>query len=282
MPPAEPVAAPSRRQANSVIATLVVGYIGVYLCRKNFSVAVPLLQDAFGASKQQVGRIASVSTAAYAAGKIFLGPLVDRIGGRAGFLLALGTVALFGGLGGLAPGLFVLGGLYSLNRFAGAGAWGAMMKLTPSWFAPGTLGTAAAVVSVSYVLGGIAAVLLARQIVDAGFGWRVVMGFPAFPLIAILAGCAVVVRQGPLVPAARAQTKAPADAMLRLLLRPQFLVVCAMSLTLTLMRESFNTWSVDFLTSVQEAGKKSVAAAALGSTTFDLAGIVSILGMGYI
>jgi OPA family sugar phosphate sensor protein UhpC-like MFS transporter len=272
-------AEPSRRRSYSVIGALIVGYVGIYLCRKNFAVAVPLLQSAFHANKGAVGRIASVSTLAYALGKLTLGPLVDRVGGRAGFLAALAAVALFGAAGAFAPGLTVLMVAYSLNRFAGAGGWPAMMKLVPTWFPARSTGTVAAALSLSYVLGGIAATLLAREVVALGGSWRAVMGLPSVALLAILGLCALFVRSGPRTPEVKAnvaRSAAPIGALLR---RPQFLLVCALSFTLTLMRETFNTWSVDFLTSIQ-TGQRSVTAAALQSTTFDLAGCVSILGMG--
>jgi sugar phosphate permease len=48
---------------------------------------------------------------------------------------------------------------------------------------------------------------------------------------------------------------------------------------LTLMRESFNTWSVDFLVSIQ-GGTPSMMTAGLQSTGFDIAGGVSILAAG--
>src|SRR5262249_24529400 len=100
---------------------------------------------------------------------------------------------------------------------------------------------------------------------------------------AIAIGCAFVVRRGPLVPEAAAGVERPPllQRVLALLARPQFLIVCAMSFTLTLMRESFNVWSVDYLTTGQ-TGEKSVGLAALGSTPFDIGGYVSILAMGWI
>src|SRR6267142_4975965 len=76
-----------------VLTALGFGYIGVYLCRKNLAVAVPLLQTAFSATKEQVGSIASAGTFAYAIGKLVNGVVVDRIGGRRGFLLSLVAVA---------------------------------------------------------------------------------------------------------------------------------------------------------------------------------------------
>jgi sugar phosphate permease len=265
-----------------VVLVLGLGYIGVYLCRKNLSVAVPLLQQAFGATKAQVGTIASVGTVAYAIGKMVNGLIVDRVGGRRGFLTALVAVALFGATGALAPGIAALAMIYALNRFAGAAGWGAMLKLVPSWFRPSRTGTVVGVLSLSYVAGGILAVLLAREVVRAGYGWRAVMGVPSVFAIGLAVICALFVRQGPLVPAddRREHSGETHRVPLRVLFENrQFLITCVLSLTVTLMRESFNTWSIDFLVSMQR-GTRSVAAASLQSIWFDLAGFVSILFAG--
>jgi MFS transporter, OPA family, glycerol-3-phosphate transporter len=285
---------PSGRAAWTVVAVMIVGYIGIYLCRKNLSVAVPMLQEAFGVDKEAVGRIVSVSNIAYACGKMLNGALVDRIGGRAGFLLALGAVALFGAAGAFAPGLAALTLFYSLNRFMGSAGWGSMLKLMPSWFHPARMATAIGILSLSYVFGGVAATLLASAIVGAGGGWRAVMGLPSLALLLIMGLCLMLVRRGPLHPEPNRQPvpgtetePAAADTISRwsavgsLLVSPQFLVVCALSFTLTLMREAFNTWSVDFLASIQ-GGSKAVARAGLQSVGFDLAGAISIVGMGWL
>jgi sugar phosphate permease len=278
----------SRERAGwGVVAVLAIGYVGVYLCRKNLSVAIPLLQESFGATKEQVGGVASMGTLAYAAGKLVTGPLVDRLGGRRGFLIALAVVALFGVAGAFAPGLAALTLFYGVNRFAGSAAWGAMLKLVPSWFGPARTGTVVGVLSLSYVAGGVLATLFARQVLASGGGWRAVMGVPSSVLVLLTILCVFLVRSGPLE-APRdggADTRGAADKATRrspiaeLLRRPQFLVVCALSFAITLMRESFNTWSVDFLVSIQ-GGTPSVATAALHSIGFDLAGVISILAAG--
>src|SRR4051812_27248522 len=107
-----------------LLSTLVVGYIGVYICRKNFSVANPLIRQAFGLSREQIGEVASYSTLAYMLGKFIFGPVIDRIGGRAAFLMALLGVAVFGAVGGLASSLPMLTVMYSLNRLAGLAGLG--------------------------------------------------------------------------------------------------------------------------------------------------------------
>jgi sugar phosphate permease len=287
-PPA-PAGAPPPAAAASVLGALIVGYVGIYLCRKNLAVAMPLLQDAFHATREEVGRIASAGTLAYAAGKLLTGPIVDRVGGRAGFLAALGLVAALGAASAFAPGLGLLAFCYALGRLAGAAGWGAMVSVLPTWFGPRRRATAMAVLSLSYVAGGIAALLLGRQVVAWGGGWRAVMGVPALALVAILVPCAFVVRRGPVTdavdpdgsPAAAAVPGAAAlgRRVLGLLAQPRFLVVLGLSLGLTLVRESLNTWNVDFLASLQQ-GTGSVARAALQSTGFDLAGGISILAMG--
>jgi OPA family glycerol-3-phosphate transporter-like MFS transporter len=270
------------------LTALGIGYIGVYLCRKNLAVAVPLLQSAFGATKEEVGTIASAGTLAYAIGKLVNGLVVDRIGGRRGFLLSLVAVAVSGAAGALAPGLLGLMLFYSLNRYAGSAAWNAMVKLVPSWFGVARTATAVGALSVSYVAGGVAATLLARQVIAYGGGWRAVMGVPSIVLLTISVLCAAFVRVGP-VAAAPSRDDGPASAIAQeppmraalwaLLRRPQFLVCCGLSLTVTLMRESFNTWNVDFLTSIQ-IGQKSVATAALHSIGFDMSGAIAILATG--
>jgi sugar phosphate permease len=61
--------------------------------------------------------------------------------------------------------------------------------------------------------------------------------------------------------------------------QPRFLLACAVSFDVTLMRESLNVWAVDFLT-VAQGKNASVASAALHSIGFDLAGAVAIIVNG--
>lgn len=64
---------------------MVVGYAGYYVCRSDYSVAIPLLiadLSAHGvardAAKIDLGRIASLAVLGYALGKFVSGPLADR------------------------------------------------------------------------------------------------------------------------------------------------------------------------------------------------------------
>ncbi len=281
MSPAQPT--PDSQRSWLLLGVLVVGYMGVYLCRKNYSVAVPLLQEQFSATKEQVGRIASAGTLAYALGKMFLCPLVDRWGGRNGFLAALTMVAAFGAATALAPSLGMLALVYAFNRFGGSAAWASMIKQIPPWFGPKNLAFALAVLSLSYVFGGAAAIALAGQISNwSGHSWQVVMSAPALLLTGLLALCFWIL---PNDRSAQPHDKSGGAggvswALIGGLVRTRgFWIVAALSFTLTLLRETFNDWTVDYIKTIGGA-QLSTGVAAFLSTPFDLCGAAGILFTG--
>jgi sugar phosphate permease len=268
------------------LGCVVLGYIGIYLCRKNLSVAQPLIQKEFGLTKAQIGLIASCGTVTYAIGKIVFGPIIDKFGGRICFLCALGAVCLFGGLEAFAVSGPMLGFLFSTNRLFGSAGWGAMAKQVPDWFPQRHMAMAMAVLSLSFVFGGVLALLLAGQIAAiSGDQWRAVIGFPALILLGILLICWFVLPRGTAAsvePGGREEKRGFRFAQIVELTRiPQFWIVCGLSFVLTITRETFNVWTVDFI-KTEGGGSVSSQVAALLSTPFDAAGAVGILFLGYI
>ena len=272
------------------LGTLIVGYIGVYLCRKNFSVAVPLLQADLGVTKAEVGVVASVSTLAYAVGKFFFGPVIDRFGGRICFLLSLVGVAIFGGLGGMVTGLAALTWLYSANRLTGSAAWGGMVKLVPDWFTGKQLPLAMAILSLSFVFGGALATLFAGEIAHwSNNSWRAVMGIPSLVLLVLVVVAWFILPKrgslgGPADGAASTGEKARESSWVRIkhvLAVRQLWIVLALSFGLTMFRETFNTWTVDF---IKTEGGESVSTrfAAFLSTPYDLVGALGIIALGWV
>jgi MFS transporter, OPA family, glycerol-3-phosphate transporter len=259
----------------TTLGTLFLGYVGIYLCRKNLAVAIDPLKVAFEASSAAVGTISSVSEVTYAAGKFLLGPPTDRIGGRAAFLIAMAGAMVFGGLGGLVPGLGLLIVVYGINRFFGAAGWMAMMKTVPTWYPPDKATRPITFLSLSYALGGVAATLVAQQLIFGG--WRVIMGGPALVTAGLFVVCCVFIRNGPRVAQQKTHDSGTIALARDLLKQPRFLIVLALSFTITLLRQAFNTWSVVFL---KDVGGGTLGVAALKSIGFDLAGALSILLMG--
>jgi sugar phosphate permease len=267
------------------LGALIVGYIGVYLCRKNLSVAIPLIQKEFGVSRSEIGMVASASTVAYACGKLIFGPIIDRFGGGLCFFASLLLVGLFGGAGAFAGSIASLTVIYSGNRLAGSVAWGSMVKMTPEWFTSRQLPFAMALLSLGFVFGGVAATVLAGEIAAwSGGSWRMVMGGPALALFAIMIAAWIVL---PKTVFRRPSATANAANRFRfsqiheLLRVRQFWIVCGLSFTLTLMRETFNTWTVDFF-KTQGGPEMSMRIAAFLSTPFDLLGAIGIISLGWV
>jgi MFS transporter, OPA family, glycerol-3-phosphate transporter len=268
-----------------LLSFVIIAYMGVYLCRKNLSVAIPMIQKSFGVNKAKTGDIISYSAAAYAVGKFLFGPIIDKFGGRICLLLVMAGVAVFGGLGAFAGSIPMLALCYSANRFCGSAGWGAIVKLTPGWFPPRHWALAMAFLSLSFVFGGVVALLLAGKIAAlSGDNWRMVMGLPSLALLALLVMMWRVlppdrqaVRTGP---SAAASSGFDFAYMVRLFKLPQLWVVCGMAFALYIMRETFNDWTVDFFKTEGGAAMSNQVAAVL-STPFDAAGAVGIVLLGW-
>src|SRR5437879_5609600 len=130
------------------VALMLVGYSGYYLCRSNFSVALPLIADELATrglapdiARIRLGAIASLGVMAYAAGKFPAGAMADLLGGRRNFLGGMiGSVAftlLFALAGGLP--LFTLAWIG--NRFVQSLGWAGMVKVSSRWFSYHSYGT---------------------------------------------------------------------------------------------------------------------------------------------
>jgi len=85
-----------------IVLAMFLGYSGYYLCRSNFSVALPLIAGdlvAAGLSPEttriRLGAIASLGVAAYAIGKFPAGAISDYLGGRRNFLAGMIGSVLF-------------------------------------------------------------------------------------------------------------------------------------------------------------------------------------------
>lgn len=282
-PGGQAVPAADTPRAWALLGLLVAGYIGVYLCRKNLAVAVPLLVEDFGATREEVGRIASAGTLAYAAGKLLLAPLVDRFGGRNSFVAALFAVVGCGALSALSPTLGILGLAYACNRLAASPAWAAMVKQASPWFGARSQAFALGVLSLSYVFGGAASVALAGWVAQASGGsWRAILLVPAgvLALIAVAAWRLLPRAAAPAPGAGPTHGPGPTRIPWAGLLRDRgFQVLCALSFILTLVRETFNDWTVDFIKSTGGPGV-SLQLASFLSLPFDLCGAAGILVTG--
>jgi sugar phosphate permease len=282
------------------IVLLFGGYAACYYCRADLSVATPLLVEELGRhgvshgdALIRIGSVTSLGVAAYALGKLFLTGLGDYWGGRRNFLIGVGGAAAFTlmfAAGGSMP-LFTVAWIG--NRLTQSLGWAGLIKVSSKWFDYSSYGSIIGILSISYLIGD----ALARQqmgvLIGHGYGWRAVFLFAASVAAVMLLASFLWLRESrveagheeakpnPLnLFAATESPPASVGALLLPLLRSRaFLLVCVLSFTCTIIRESFNTWTPVYLR--DHLGYSTSHAAAL-SALFPGVGVVSVLLAGWL
>src|SRR6516165_6169365 len=174
------------------VSMLVLGYAGYYLCRSDYSVALPLIMAELAArgipvsaATIQMGSIASLGVLAYAFGKFVSGGVGDFLGGKRNFLLGMSGSVVFTILFALGGGLPIFTLAWMGNRAVQSMGWAGVVKLTSRWFSYSAYGAAMGFVSLSYLFGDAASREFMARLIDAGWGWQGVF-FAAAGTLAIL------------------------------------------------------------------------------------------------
>jgi OPA family glycerol-3-phosphate transporter-like MFS transporter len=281
-------------KAWGVVALLVTGYSGYYLCRSNLSVSMPLIvQDMASPARPPeavrvwLGSVASLGVLAYALGKIPSGRLADRFGGRGNFLGgmagAIAATAWFAAAG-TTP---MLTAAWIANRLVQTLGWVGAVKIVSRWFPFHRHGAVMGVISLSYLFGDALARQFLSLLIRRGFTWRMIFATSAGVLGLILVLCLALLRESPGRDGAREnpsnlfQTSEAADwrQVFATFFRSRaFGYACALSLGATILRETFNLWTPTYFTQVVHM---SAADAAAGSSIFPLLGGFSVIFCGW-
>ena len=287
---------------SSTVALMAVGYAGYYLCRSDLSVAMPLLIREMAshgvsanAAKVQLGSVASLGVLAYAIGKFPSGWLADFLGGRRNFLCGMAGAILFTLLFSISGGIPVFTLVWMGNRAVQSMGWAGMVKISSRWFSYSTYGTAMGIISLSFLFGDAAAREFMARLMDAGFGWRGVFVAAAATLTVLLLLNLLLLKE---TPQSRGLPEPPANpanlfheepetgkpTSLAVLLgtfarSPAFVLVCLLSLGMTILRETFNLWTPTYFT---QAVGLTVADAAHKSALFPLFGGLSVILAGFL
>src|SRR5262249_24931744 len=122
--------------ARSVVPAAWIAYAGFYLCRKNFSVLMPLYTEHIGASRELLANVLFVYSAAYGIGQVTMGMLADRIAPHrvvVGGMLISAAATFAMGFTSEPAMLYVWLGI---NGLAQACGWPSLTKIVGSWFEP--------------------------------------------------------------------------------------------------------------------------------------------------
>src|SRR6202044_87631 len=289
-----------RYQQFKVIVLLFAGYGALYFCRADLSVGTPLIVEDLtrhGMSREQaivrLGDIASLGVLAYALGKLFLGGLGDFWGGRVSFLIGLAGATVFTLLFPSAGAIAIFTIAWFANQLTQSIAWAGLIKTSPKWFDYSSYGTIIGILSISYLIGDAAARQSMGTLIGRGLSWQVLFYYAALVTALILAANLLFLRESrtaagypeskpnPLNLFADAESRpASLGALLNPLLRSRaFLIVCALSLGCTIIRETFNIWTPLYL---KDYLGYSTSKAATMSAIFPGVGAVSVLASGWL
>lgn len=173
-----------------IFAITWLTYAGFYLCRKNLSVALPLLNNVSALRNIDLANIVSGYSLLYAVGQFGCGPLSDRIGAKrvvgAGLLLVVASNIFMGAHASL---IWLLG-FACLNGAGQSTGWSGLVKTMAIWFRGENRGIVMAWWSTNYVLGGFLATAFATWTVVQPWllpelGWRRGFLLPALLLLMI-------------------------------------------------------------------------------------------------
>ena len=142
-----------------------LAYGGFYLCRKNFSIAMPLLIQDLGFSKDNFAMLLFFYSLFYALGQFYNGFLSDKFGPRliVGIGLFISVLAnIFLGFG---AALLVFGLLLCINGTGQSTGWSGTVKNMAPWFRRKERGVVMSWWSTCYVVGAVAATGLATFVV---------------------------------------------------------------------------------------------------------------------
>jgi OPA family glycerol-3-phosphate transporter-like MFS transporter len=281
----------------ATVLLLFGGYASLYFCRADLAVATPLMLAEMGrhgiphdAAIVRIGTITSLGVLAYALGKLFLGGLGDFWGGRPSFLIGLTGATVFTGLFAASSGTPLMTAAWVGSQLTQSLAWAGLLKVSSRWFDYTSHGTVIGILSMSYLVGDAAARHWMGLLILHGATWRMLFLFAACVSGALLVANALFLRESrtrvghaparpnPLNVYAHSQGQGLATLLLPLLRSRAFILVCLLSFTCTIVRETFNVWTPAYLRDYLGYG---AAAAASASAVFPAAGAVSVLLMGW-
>lgn len=179
-----------------------LGYAGLYFCRKNFSVSMPIIMDEFGYTKNDLAMVITVYSFAYMVGQFISGYMSDRYGPRIivsiGLLIALLANFTMGITGSLMAFVFLMG----TNGLGQSTGWSGLVKNMTPWFKPTERGVIMSWWSTCYVIGAFLATIFAtywatNETFFVELGWKRAFIAPAIVLAIITLLYALFTRNRP-------------------------------------------------------------------------------------
>lgn len=159
-----------------VFIGIFLGYAAFYLVRKNFSLAMPILEETLEVSKHSLGFALSLNAIAYGLSKFIMGGISDRSDARKFLPLGLILASLAIILAGTSIGLYNVATMavcQFLIGWLGGMGWPPCGRVMTHWFSVKERGTKMSIWNVAHNVGGAAL----GPITSFGFSFLMINGY---------------------------------------------------------------------------------------------------------
>ena len=199
------------------LIALMLGYVCYYFLRKNFSAAIPAMEQTLGLSKVQLGSFLTLNGIVYGLSRMINGFIADRCNRRRMMTLGLvlssiinlaicfspklnGVLNLLDSEGKATLGLvYLIGSLWVVNGYVHGMGYPPCSSLMAHWFRPSELATKQSIWNASHSIGaGIVIALCGWMLSRFGYGvWHLCFIVPAIISLVGAAGLYLALRETP-------------------------------------------------------------------------------------
>lgn len=280
-----------------MVATLI-GYALFYFCRKNMSIALPVLSRDLGYTNTQLGVLSTVLYITYGVGKFVNGVLGDHANARWFMVVGLALSAVTNIFFGWSSALVAFLLFWGINGWVQSMGFPPCARLLAHWYSVSERGLMWGIWNTSHQIGGAVIVVLAGYLIQ-NYGWRSGFWVPGVICLVGALWLAERLRDTPgslgLPPIAehRQDPEVTPDGRLvshepetikqivfgRVLNNRQLLLVALMNLFVYIVRTGAFDWTAKFFV---ERNRSSLVTAGAMTATFELAGIAGALLAGAI
>ncbi len=142
-----------------------------YVDRQVIGLLKPILEKEFNWTETDFARIVMAFSAAYAAGLLLMGRLIDRVGTKRGYSISVIIWSVAGMMHAVVRSVFGFAAVRMVLGIGEAGNFPAAMKAVSEWFPKKEKGLATGILNAGSSVGVVAALALVPWILNA-YGWQ--------------------------------------------------------------------------------------------------------------
>ncbi len=178
----------SHRSQVLLIAWFV--YAGYYLCRKNYSIAMPVFSKTLGANSFDFAYALTIYSIFYMFGQFISGYFSDKIGAKIVIAIGLTFIVTANIAMGFSTNLGLFAIFMAINGLGQSTGWSGLVKIVSGHYKHEELGIAMSWWTTCYVIGGFVAVVFATfwatdLTIFPSLSWRRIFWAPAIVLFII-------------------------------------------------------------------------------------------------